>query len=251
MRRARPWSRARWCSMTRSARATLARYSAGRSTAFSKRERVGCEARGGPASGSRSSEELVDWVLSQPGRVVAVGVAAGDPVDALPHQLDQLVLHLAGLPSVGQAGRQPLRQAQAVVEGLERLGASIRTRVGLVEPGDDGRPQPLEFEGHLRYTVCSHRASWRSGYEASRHRFYSTVEGLGGCSLHRSRINRARNIPGSHLRAFTQRPGPGLDQSECGAPATRLSDLGLGPIPGVPRARFERRTGATEVRVTR
>ena len=35
-------------------------------------------------------QELVDWVLSEPGRVVAVGVAAGDPVDALPHQLDEL-----------------------------------------------------------------------------------------------------------------------------------------------------------------
>jgi hypothetical protein len=40
-------------------------------------------------------------------------------------------------------------------------------------------PKPLELEGHLRYTVCSHRASSRVGARASHHRFYSTVEGLG------------------------------------------------------------------------
>src|SRR4029453_5729916 len=107
----------------------------------------------------------------------------GDAEDALLHQLDQRVLDLARLPAVGQAGPQPPRQSEAVVEGLEQHGPAIRTRVGLVEPRDDGLRQPLALEGHLRYTVCSHRASWRLGDEASRHRFYSTVEGLGGCSV--------------------------------------------------------------------
>ena len=70
-----------------------------------------------PSQRAALEQELVDRVLSQPGRVVAVGVAAGDAVDALPHQLDQLVLHLAGLPSVGQAGGQPLRHAIALDSG--------------------------------------------------------------------------------------------------------------------------------------
>jgi hypothetical protein len=53
--------------------------------------------------------------------------------------------------------------------------------VELVEPGDDRLPQPLELEADLRYTGCSHRASlWRC-LETSQHRFYSTVQRLGGC----------------------------------------------------------------------
>ena len=120
-------------------------------------------------------------VLGQARGVVAVGVAAGDPVDALPHQLDHLVLDLAGLPVVDQTGRQPLGDPQAVVQRLEQHRPAIRARVGLVEPGDDGLPKPLELEGHLGYTGCSHRASSRVGVEASGHRFYSTDEGLGGC----------------------------------------------------------------------
>ena len=139
--------------------------------------------QGRPGERIALEQELVDGVLGQPRAVVAIGVAAGDPEDALLHQLAQRVLDLAGLPPIGQAGRQPSSQPQAVVEGLEQHGPPIRAGVSLVEPGDDGRAQPLAFEGHLRYTVCSHRASWRSGYEASRHRFYSTVEGLGGCSV--------------------------------------------------------------------
>ena len=122
-------------------------------------------------------------VLGQARGVVAVGVAAGDPVDALPHQLDHLVLDLAGLPVVDQTGRQPLGDPQAVVQHLEQHRPAIRARVGLVESGDDRLPKPLDIEGHLRYTLCSHRASSHGCIETSSHRFYSTNEGLGGCSL--------------------------------------------------------------------
>jgi hypothetical protein len=117
----------------------------------------------------------------QPGGIVAVGVAAGQPVDALAHQLEPLVVDLAGLPRIAQAVGQPLGHPQPVVEGLEHQRPAIRAGVGLVEPGDDRLPKPLELEGHLGYTGCSHRASSPFGVEASGHRFYSTDEGLGGC----------------------------------------------------------------------
>jgi hypothetical protein len=128
-------------------------------------------------------QERVDRVLGQSRGVVAVGVAAGDPVDAPPHQLDQLVLDLAGLPRVGQAGRQPPGHHQAVVERLEQHRPPIRTGVGLAELAHDRLRQPLELEGHLRYTVCSYRASSCSCIEAVIGRFYSTSEELGGRSL--------------------------------------------------------------------
>ena len=56
--------------MTRSASATLARYSSGRPTAFSKRESVGWEAKAGPLSGSRSSKSL--WMGSSTSRALSL-----------------------------------------------------------------------------------------------------------------------------------------------------------------------------------
>ena len=67
-----------------------------------------------------------------------------------------------------------------VVEGLEQDGPAIRTRVRLVEAAHHRLAQPLELEGHLRYTLCSPRASSRVCNATSNHRFYSTFEGLGG-----------------------------------------------------------------------
>ena len=90
------------------------------------------------------------------------------------------MVDLAGLPRIAQAAGQPLGHPQLVVEGLEHQGSAIRTGVGLVEPGDDRLSKPVELEGHLGYTGCSHRASSRVGVEAPCHRFYSTDEGLGG-----------------------------------------------------------------------
>ena len=103
--------------------------------------------QGPPVKRVPVEQQLVGRVLGQPGGVVAVGVATGNAVDALPHQRDQLVLDLAGLPPVGQTGRQPLGNPQAVVQGLEQHRASVQLAC-LIEPGDDRRPHPLELEGH-------------------------------------------------------------------------------------------------------
>ena len=58
-------------------------------------------------------QQLVHRILGQARGVVAVGVAAGDPVDALPHQLDQRVVDLAGLPRIAQAARPAARSPPA------------------------------------------------------------------------------------------------------------------------------------------
>ena len=126
-------------------------------------------------------QEFVHRVLGQARDVVAVGVAAGDPVDALPHQFDQRVVDLARLPRIAQAARQPLGHPQPVIHSLEQQGPTIRAGVGLIESGHDQLPKPLELEADLQYTGYSHRASSCVGGEASRHRFYSTDERLGGC----------------------------------------------------------------------
>jgi hypothetical protein len=125
----------------------------------------------------------VDRVVDQPRGVVAIGVATGQPEDALPQQIPERVRHLAGLaPIVDGAGQSP-RQTDPVVERLQQQGAAVRAGVRLVEPGDDRLRNPMDPEGAVRYTGGGHRASTFECHEASRHRFYSTCAGFGGSSL--------------------------------------------------------------------
>jgi hypothetical protein len=125
-------------------------------TAFSKRDRVDCEARAGPVSGSRSSNSLCS-IVGQPGGVVAVGVAADQPEDPLPHPLQDVVLDLAALAAVPQAAGDGRGHAELLVDRLEQHRPAVGAGVLRVEPGDHAL---VEFEAQLRYTVCSHRASW-------------------------------------------------------------------------------------------
>ena len=128
-------------------------------------------------------QQLVDRIVDQPGRVVAVGVATGHAEHALAQQLQELMPHLARLPRIGEGVGQSFRQAERGIDRLEQDGAPIRTGVGHVEARDDGLGILLEPEGRLRYTVCSHRASSRWCVETLRHRFYSTFARLDGPSL--------------------------------------------------------------------
>jgi hypothetical protein len=122
----------------------------------------------------------VDRVVGQPGGVVAVGVATGQPEDALAQQIAQRVRHLAGLAPVAQGAGQAPRQAEPVVDRLQQHRAAVGAGARLIEPSDDRLRNPVEPEGRLRYTVCGHRASSHSCIETPEHRFYSTIEGLGG-----------------------------------------------------------------------
>jgi len=63
----------------------------------------------------------VDRVVGQPGRVVAVGVAAGDPKDSLPEQLERLMLDLARLPLVLETRGQPLGQPEVGIDPLSKI----------------------------------------------------------------------------------------------------------------------------------
>src|SRR6266704_2522512 len=136
-----------------------------------------------PGEGIAAQHQLVDRVVDQPGGVVAVGVAPAQPEDALLEQLDRLVQDLARRPRIVEAGGQPLRQTQLGIQGLDQDQAAVGAYVWQVEAGDDRLRKAVALEGHLRYTVCSHRASSRRCVEASRHRFHSTYAWLGGSSL--------------------------------------------------------------------
>ena len=161
----------------------MARNSRAR-TAFSKRDSVGCEARPKPRERIAAHHEFVDRVVDQPGGVVAVGVACAQPEDALLHELDRLVQDFAWFSRVVETGGQPLAQAQLGVQGFDQHQAAVGAGVvRQVEAGDDRLRKPVALEGHLRYTVCSHRASSHWGLETSHYRFYSTNARLDGSSL--------------------------------------------------------------------
>jgi hypothetical protein len=116
------------------------------------------------------------------------------PEDALLHQLAQRGLDIAGLPPVGQAGRQPPRQTQAVVEGFEQDGPAIRTRVGLVELPTMGCDSPW----HSKVTCAIQSVAIEPpGVRATKRLDTASIAPLRGSVallLHRSRIKRARTI---------------------------------------------------------
>src|SRR5206468_4950081 len=60
--------------------------------------------------GITSEEELVDRVVREPITVVRIGMAAGESVDALRHQILKRVPHLPWLPIIDEASRSEERR---------------------------------------------------------------------------------------------------------------------------------------------
>jgi hypothetical protein len=139
--------------------------------------------QGRPGDRIALDQQLVDRVVGQARGVVAVGVATHQPEDALADQLEGLMPDLARLALVDQTAGQLLGQSQVGIDALQQNRATVRTGVRLVEAGHDRLRKSLAPEGDLGYTGCSHRASSFVCGRASRHRFYSTDERLGGSSL--------------------------------------------------------------------
>jgi len=133
-------------------------------------------------------QQLVDRIVDQSGGVVAVGVAQRQPEHPLAEQLQDRMLDLPRRPPLRYARGQALGQSQPAVDCLEQDRPTVRTGVGHVEGRHHRLGIPLEPEGQLRYTVCSHRVSSHLCVEATRHRFYSTLARLDG-SLVSSFVN--------------------------------------------------------------
>jgi hypothetical protein len=133
----------------------------------------------------------VDRVVDQPRGIVAVGVAAGQPEDALTQQIPQRVRHLAGLPAVADGAGQAPGQPEPIVDRLQQQGAPVGTGVRLVEPGDDRLGNPVDVENALRYTDCGHRVSLVLCDESSCQRSFRTLP----------------RLDGSLLSSFTHNPG--------------------------------------------
>jgi hypothetical protein len=114
--------------------------------------------RGQRRAGERIAiqQQLVHRIVGQAGGIVAIGVATDEPEDALLHQLEELVLDLAGLPRIPQAAGDGGGHPEPPIDGLEQHPPAVRTGMLGVEPRYD---KLVELERELRYTGCSHRAS--------------------------------------------------------------------------------------------
>jgi hypothetical protein len=67
----------------------------------------------------------LDRVIDQPCGVVAVGVATGQPEDALPQQIQERVRHFAGLATIADRAGQAPGQAEPIVDRLQQHGAAV------------------------------------------------------------------------------------------------------------------------------
>ncbi len=115
---------------------------------FSRREKVGPEARALSASSdARSVAELEHRIVAQAVGVIAVGTAAGDPEDALAQPLDKAVVDVGRMPAIlngrghtfDQAG---LRIHPAQDQGVKVTGNRAACEVGADrKTGDGGKSQ--------------------------------------------------------------------------------------------------------------
>src|SRR6516225_6416394 len=75
----------------------------------------------------------MNGILGQTGRVVGVRVATGNREHALPHQLSQGMIDLAGLSLVFETCGQFLQQPQATIGCLQQQSATIRAAISLIK----------------------------------------------------------------------------------------------------------------------
>ena len=126
-------------------------------------------------------QQLVDRIVGQPGGVVAVGVATGEPEDALPHQLQASCCTLPGCRvSTRQAARRLVSRKR--VEAFSSTAPPSELAWGWSKAATTGLPlgsNPNVTCGIQSVAIEPPRVC----VETSQHRFYSTSAGFGGCSL--------------------------------------------------------------------
>ena len=105
--------------------------------------------------GIASEEEFLNRVLREAIRVVRIGMAAGEPVDALRQQILKCVPHFPRLPIIDEASGKAIDQSVARFRGLEQDRPAIRARVGLIERRDDGFDEEVWQENSLWYGVVA------------------------------------------------------------------------------------------------
>lgn len=76
----------------------------------------------------------MDRIVSQPRRIVAISIAAGDREHPLPNQIVQRVHDLARLAPIRKTPRQALRQSQPLIACDEQHRPAVGAAVRLIKP---------------------------------------------------------------------------------------------------------------------
>src|SRR5580658_1466803 len=99
------------------------------------------------------------WILAQLIVVVKVLITQHQTEDPLPNYRLDLMLDIAGIAPVAEAGGKPTHQPEAAIHQAQQQPTRVRSDVATVETGHHRAPiHWFKFE-QLRRTVCLHRGS--------------------------------------------------------------------------------------------
>ena len=101
-------------------------------------------------------QQLVNWVVGEPVRIVAVGMAAGDAEHPLADQVLERVPDLLRRPAVNQTPAERLDQPVDALGRLEQHGAAVRARLLAVERGHERLAEQIGEENRLCYRGVRH-----------------------------------------------------------------------------------------------
>jgi hypothetical protein len=105
-------------------------------------------------------EQLVDWIIDEPRRVVGVRIAACDPEDPLGEQISEVMRDLARLTLVGEAAGEPFGQPELIVGRFEEHRPAVGASVLEVETGKEGAIKKLwKLETLCRILLAHRKAS--------------------------------------------------------------------------------------------
>jgi len=109
--------------------------------------------------GQLPGQRLEYWILAQLIVVVKVLIPQHQTEDPLPNYRLDLMLDIAGIAPVAEAGGKPTHQPEAAIHQAQQQSTRVRGDVATVETGHHRAPiYWFKFE-QLRRTVCLHRGS--------------------------------------------------------------------------------------------
>lgn len=95
-------------------------------------------------------------IIGKSRRIVAVGVAAGNPEHPLAYQIVQAVLDFARLAFIHEALGNPTGQLQPIIARLEQHRATIRAALRLIKPRHHRPVKQLAKQYTLSCDIVSH-----------------------------------------------------------------------------------------------
>src|SRR4029077_14095610 len=98
-------------------------------------------------------QQLMDWIGTEPGRIVGIRIPASDGHHALRDQFDQLVLYFVGLPLLLQSLGESGSEVQSLIGGAQQNCPAVRAALWLIKLRDDRTRRNSWEENTLCYLM--------------------------------------------------------------------------------------------------